>query len=105
MFDKKDKRRLYWLIDSYLSGKITARVFCDEFYYSYDIEINSDLLTKLEEDIFSQLSIVSSRFSEFEKDHKKHPKAFFTEKDLKQKIIEVKEKLTSPDNLSGQDYI
>ena len=27
MFAKDDKRRLYWLIDQYLSNKITERVF------------------------------------------------------------------------------
>lgn len=41
MFDKKDKRRLYQLMDMYVAGTITASVFCDEFYYCYDLELDN----------------------------------------------------------------
>lgn len=93
MFEKNDKKRVYWLIDQYLSGKINAKVFCDEFYYSYDLEINSKSLTELEHKAFSDLSTVAGRFSEFEEDHKNCPKAFFTEEELRQKVIETKNTL------------
>jgi len=93
MFEKNDKRRLYWLIDQYLLGKITERVFCDEFYYSYSLEISDDILTELEQKYFSDLDKVSSRFSEYEEDHKLDARAFFTVEQLKEKIIETKEKL------------
>jgi len=93
MFEKEDKRRLYWLIDQYLSGKITERVFCDEFYYSYSLEISDDILTELEQKYFSDLDKVSSRFSEYEEDHKLDARAFFTVEQLREKIIETKEKL------------
>ena len=36
MYDKTDKRRLYELIDFYLSGEIDAWTFCNEYYYCYD---------------------------------------------------------------------
>jgi len=93
MFEKNDKRRLYQVMDMYLSGNINDKVFCDEFYYSYDLEIDLDTLTDLEKKAFSELSTVSDRFSEFEEDHIKYPKGFFTAEELKQKIIETKEKL------------
>ena len=64
MFEKEDKRRLYWLIDQYLSGKITERVFCDEFYYCYDLEMDYTTLTEFEHRIFSELSTIRGRFSE-----------------------------------------
>ena len=80
-------------MDMFIMSQITASVFCDEFYYSYDLEIDSNMLSNKEESAFSDLSIVSSRFSPFESDHDMFPNAFFTEKELMQKIIETKEKL------------
>lgn len=80
MFAKNDKRRLYQLMDMYLSGFIEAPTFCDEFYYSYDLEMDYKTLSKEEHSAFSELSTVSGRFSEFEEDHKKYPGAYFTEK-------------------------
>ena len=60
----------------YLSGNISDKVFCDEFYYSYDLEIDLDTLTNIEKKAFSELSTGSDRFSEFEEDHIKYPKGF-----------------------------
>nr|WP_199156978.1 hypothetical protein [Pedobacter sp. ASV2] len=93
MYNKNDKRRLYWIIEQYLSGKIDEPVFCDEFYYSYDLEISNDTLSEIEQQVFSDLSKVSSRFSQYEEDHKLDAKAFSTVTELRQKIIETKEKL------------
>lgn len=95
MYDKKDKRRLYWLIDQYLLNKINEKSFCDEFYYSYDLELNHETLTQIEKELFSELSKVTSRFSEHEEDHQLDARAFSTVKELKQKITEIKEKLKS----------
>ena len=93
MFEKDDKRRLYWLMDSYLSGKIDERTFCDEYYYSYDLEVDYKELSSIEEKAFSELSAVSSRFSEFEEDHKLDAKAFSTVEELKRKVRDTQEKL------------
>ena len=93
MFEKDDKRRLYWLMDNYLSDVITAKTFCDEFYYCYDLELDSELLTKLEEQVFAELGTVTGRFSEFEEDIKQYPGTYFTEKQLRQKVQETQEKL------------
>ncbi|MEC5395505.1 colicin immunity domain-containing protein [Bergeyella sp. RCAD1439] len=95
MYKKDDKRRLYQLMDMFVMSQITASVFCNEFYYSYDLEIDSDTLSNEEQQAFSDLSIVSSRFSQFKEDHEKYPNGFFTEEELRQKIIETKEKLQS----------
>jgi hypothetical protein len=97
MFEKKDKRRLSWLIDMYLEGKITARTFCDEYYYSYDLEIDNKDLNELEQQAFSELSKISSRFSEFPEDHAALPRGFYTEEQLKKKIEETKKRLTIVD--------
>jgi hypothetical protein len=95
MFEKDDKRRLYWLMDQYLSGNIDERTFCDEYYYSYDLEIDYGTFTDLEQKAFSELSFVSSRFSEFTEDLEKHPGVYFSEEKLRQKIQETQEKLKS----------
>ena len=93
MFEKNDKRRLYQLIDMYLIGTITASVFCDEFYYSYDLELDEATLTDLECQVFSDLGIVAGRFSPYGEDYKLDPKVFFTEEQLREKVLETKEKL------------
>ncbi len=93
MFPKDDKRRLYQLIDMLLAGQITASIFCDEFYYSYDLEIDYDMLSSLEYSAFSELEQVSSRFSEFKDDHEKYPGVYSDEEELKQKAIETIQKL------------
>lgn len=93
MFDKNDKRILYWLLNQYLSGKITARIFCDEFYYCYDIEMDYSTLTAEEYEVFSELAKVAGRFSEYKEDHKLDSKAFYTTDELKLKVIEMNEKL------------
>ena len=93
MYEKNDKRRIYWLIDEYLQGKINEPTFCDEFYYSYDLGVDKNTLIDLEHEAFSELSRVTSRFSEFDEDHQLDPRAFSTTQELKKKIIETKEKL------------
>lgn len=93
MFAKNDKRRLYWLIEMYLSDSIDASTFCDEFYYSYSLEINYTDLSNMETTYFTELNTVIDRFSPFEKDQKLYPGVFFTEKELKKKILDTKEKL------------
>ena len=63
MFKKNDKRRLYWLLDQYLTGKITERIFYDEFYYSYDLELDYSTLTELEHHVHIYQSHVANALS------------------------------------------
>lgn len=98
MYSKNDKRRLYQLVDMYIDGIITASVFCEEFYYSYNLEISDKDLTNSEKEAFSELDKIASRFSEYEDDHQLDPKAFSTETELRQKVLMTKEKL-KPESL------
>ena len=93
MYEKNDKLRIYQLLDLYLSNKIDERTFCDEFYSSYDLEVDFDTLEEDEYKAFYDLSEVACRFSEFEEDIKKYPGVYRTKEELKRKIIETKEKL------------
>ena len=86
MFEKNNKRRLYWLMDRYLSDKITPEIFCDEFYYCYDLEIDIKVLTKCEKEIFSELSDTCSRFSKFEADIANYPETYLSEEQLRKKV-------------------
>ena len=76
MYEKNDKRRVYWLIDLYLAGKIDDKTFCDEFYYSYDLEMDGSTLTKLEREVFDVLSIVTERCSFVEEEDPEIKKVF-----------------------------
>ncbi len=89
MFEKDDKRYIYWLINLYFEKKITTEVFCDEFYCSYSLEINPSTLNKKEEDIFYELALVTNRFSPFKSDFINYPKAFSSEQEVRQKILET----------------
>ena len=90
MFEKNDKRRIYWLIDQYLSGKINDWAFCNEYHDCYDLELSLNTLTDLESKVFSKLSTIASRFSDIEKDLKKYPGTYFTKEELKQRVLEAK---------------
>ena len=95
MYEKSDKKTLYQIMDLYLSGIIDESTFCDEFYLSFDLEIDFNTLTKNEYEAFSELGKVSSRFSPFMEDHKKYPGVYKTKEELKEKIIETKKKLSN----------
>ena len=93
MLNKNDKKRLYWLIGQYLTKKINARTFCNEYYYCYDLELDTDFLSRKEFKAFSELSKIVNRFSEFKEDLKEYPGAYFNEQELEQKILETKDLL------------
>lgn len=93
MYERTDKRRIYQLIEMYLSGQIDEVSFCDEFYESYDLEVDHSTLTKEERKAFIELGVVAGRFSEFEEDHKKYPGTYYTKEKLKQQILKTKEDL------------
>lgn len=93
MFEKNDKRRIYWLMDNYLSGNINATTFCDEFYYSYNLEIKDSTLDKDEKQYFSILDEVVSRFSQFEEDLEKYKGVYYSEEELKKQIYDTQKHL------------
>jgi hypothetical protein len=94
MFEKVEKKRLYWLINQYLSKKISASTFCDEYYYCYGLELDHSSLNDKEAKVFSELADIVNRYSEFEEDFSR---GFFNEQELAQKIIETKKHLRKKD--------
>jgi len=89
---KKQSIRCAWFIDEYLSGRINETTFCDDFHDTLVNEMYYEGLTDVEYKIFDDLSGVSQRFSEYKEDFKLWA-GFVTAEELKQKIIETKEKL------------
>lgn len=93
MYERIDKRRIYHLIEMYLSQKIDEATFCRDFVFTYDTELDYDTLIEEEYTAFSELGKVASRFSEFDEDIKKYPGTYSTKAELKNAIIKTKEKL------------
>ena len=93
MFNKDDKRRIYWLIDKYVEGTIDTTTFDDEYYASFDLGEHGDNLSDFERKVLGELSDVVARFSEFASDHQECPGAFYTAEEVKQTAKEVKKKL------------
>lgn len=93
MYNNDDRRRIYWLIDEYLSGRINGWTFSNEFYYSYCLEIQIEKLSDLERAAFSELDRITSRYTDVHVDIVKYPGIYYGEEDLKQKVIETKNKL------------
>lgn len=93
MHEKNDKRRIYQLIDLYLSDRISTSTFCYEFYCAYDLELNFESLSKDEYIALYNLSEVTIRFSEFEKDIKNYPGVYSTNEDVRKQAEKTKEKL------------
>jgi hypothetical protein len=89
MFNKNDKKRLFWLIDQYLMDAINAWDFCSQFHDNYGVSLDLSTLTQDERKIFSELSTVAGRFSPYEEDHQNLPGVYYTEEELKQKVIET----------------
>ena len=64
-------------LDLYLAGKIDDKTFCDEFYYSYDLEMDGSTLTKtFGTRSFDVLSIVTERCSFVEEEDPEIKKFF-----------------------------
>lgn len=93
MFEKNDKRRLYWLMDQYLTGNMSAEEFHDEYYYCFGLELNSLNLTPAEEEAFTALSKISDRFSCIPQDLIDYPGVYYNEQQLREKVIEAKKLL------------
>ena len=94
-FEHSDKGKLYDLIYQYLANQIDAYKFCDQFTICYGMEVDSNTLTKYEEEAFSGLGRLAVEFATFEEKFKKYHDIYYTEATLKQKVFEVQQVLSS----------
>jgi len=86
------KEKLYYLLIEYQKGNYDANTFCDQFTVIYDTETDYDTLSKLENELFNELSIITARFSPYE-DDLKMPNVYYSERDVKFKVKEILTKL------------
>ncbi|MDI6619747.1 MAG: colicin immunity domain-containing protein [Clostridiales bacterium] len=86
------KEKLYYLLTEYQKGKYDTNTFCDQFTIIYDTEVEYDTLSKVENELFNELSIITARFSPYEEDLK-IPSVYYSEQEVKSKVEEVIVKL------------
>lgn len=98
MNKKADRYKLYYLMDIYLTRNIDESTFCKEFWPLYNLKLDKDLLTEKEDREFYSLFDVADRFSEVEGGDG----FFYTKEELRQKVIETKEKLRIPLSMNGE---
>lgn len=77
MYEKNDKRYLYWIIDLYLENKINTESFSNSFNSSYVIEIDKNNLEDWEYCIFNKIDTVTGRYNEDTSDIPENLKYFF----------------------------
>ncbi|MEK4297357.1 magnesium and cobalt transport protein CorA [Paenibacillus sp. FSL R5-0914] len=92
MVERSPKDRLYWLMEMLMDNTIEPSNFCDEFYKTYEHELEEPL-TSDEKSMFMLISKVGSRFSEFEDDLKNYPSVYTTEQELRKIVREALQKL------------
>jgi len=89
MFNNTDKRRLYQLMDMYLSKIINAETFSDEFYSCYHLGLDHNSMDHREKKAFGELSKITDRFTTSVNDLKNYPGTYFDEVQLKEKVKET----------------
>ncbi|MGF6352736.1 hypothetical protein ABIE27_000632 [Paenibacillus sp. 4624] len=90
--EKGPKERLYWLMRLLLDNEIEASNFCDEFYATYEHDLNEPL-TSEEKSYFMLISKEGSRFSEFTDDLINYPNVYVTEHEIRKLVMEALEVL------------
>ena len=80
-------------MDMYLGKVIDGWTFCDEYYYSYSLELTDEDLSEREQIAFSELSKITNRYTYIQEDLLKYPGTYYDDEALKQKVIETIEYL------------
>ena len=86
MYEQSDKRRIYWAIEEFTSGRMPPKQFCDEFHFCFDLEVDLESLTTIENSVFTKLSEVVSRYSDHPSDFLALPKGFASFDELKSAV-------------------
>ncbi len=87
-----EKEQLYYLINGVLDGSYQVKIFCSEFTRIYDLEVDYEQLSELENKEFGDLCEMAGRFSDDEEELK-IPNMFFSEESILNKAKYVKQLL------------
>lgn len=85
-----EKEQLYYLINGLLYGTYQVKAFCTEFTRIYDLEVDYEELSELENAEFGDLCEMAGRFSDDEEELK-IPNMFYSEEEILNKAKHVKE--------------
>lgn len=91
--DMTKKEQLYYALNQYIAGKYKTNDFCDAFYNVYYPDVPVDELSESELAVFDKLAYAISRFSNYEEDFKRCPKAFVSEAEIKEIALETQRSL------------
>lgn len=83
-----EKEQLWYLIDKLIEKEYQVNTFCDEFTRIYDLEIEYDELSPQENQLFSELSSMTGRFSDDEEELK-ISNMYFGADDIIDKVKEI----------------
>ena len=90
--DMTEKEQLWYLIRGVFKGAYDIKTFCSEFTRVYDLEVDYEQLSELENKEFGDLCEMAGRFSDDEKELK-IPNMFFSEESILNKAQYVKQLL------------
>lgn len=88
----KEKEKLYYLIDGVLNGSYQVKTFCTEFTRIYDLEVDYEQLSELENAEFRDLCKMASRYSDDEEELK-IPNMYYSKEEILNKAKYVKQLL------------
>lgn len=60
----EEKQQLYYLLKGLINHNYDIQTFCEEFLRIYDLELDYDTLSKVEEKLLGEICIMSGRFSD-----------------------------------------
>jgi len=86
-------RRVYHLIEQYISEQISDDTFCDEFYYCYELNIDHSTLASLEREAFAAIGDIAERFTNINDDRKPETVATSNSAQLRKAVKEASEAL------------
>ena len=87
-----EKEKLYNLIRDYINKRVDSWNFCNDFTKVFGLEVDSKDLTKEEYTLFSELDVMTARFSDIEEDLK-IKNLYFNEAQIREKVDDVARKL------------
>ena len=87
-----EKEQLWYLINGLLDGSYDIKSFCSEFTRIYDLEVDYDQLTELENNEFEELCEMAGRFSDDEEELK-IPHMYVSEEEIIERVKCLKQKI------------
>lgn len=88
------KEQLYYTLKEYINGGYNTMVFCSTFYDIFYPDTPKDELTEYEYEEFERLASATARFSQYEEDFIKYPKAYVSAEEIRKIAESVYKKVT-----------